>query len=207
MRSRLSAVTVARGVPDRAIPAFGAGVSSALPDDGRLDTGRLCCAAPPARGGPHVGCRVGRRSRAQCRDVRGDHGQGHAWRPASRRMRAPHRRARRAGMARDHGVGVSSGARTSPARIQATASGGWGSRPARFVASRRREVLSFDGPEADPPQSFTFGGVIAHVITYSAYHREVLIRSLAELGVHDIDPGDPMEWERLRQADRPRPAE
>jgi hypothetical protein len=57
------------------------------------------------------------------------------------------------------------------------------------------------------PQSFTFGGVIAHVITYSAYHREVLIRSLAELGVHDIDAGDPTEWERLRQADRPRPAE
>jgi 16S rRNA U1498 N3-methylase RsmE len=33
-----------------------------------------------------------------------------------------------------------------------------------------------------------------------------VIRSLAELGVADIEPGDPMEWERLRQADRPRPA-
>jgi hypothetical protein len=48
--------------------------------------------------------------------------------------------------------------------------------------------------------------VIAHVITYSAYRREVLIRSLRELGVHDIERADPMEWEHLRQADRTRPA-
>jgi AraC family transcriptional regulator len=79
------------------------------------------------------------------------------------------------------------------------------------VAARIRDERAwndtFIDALCDPPQSFTFGGVIAHVITYSAYHREVLIRSLAELGVHDIDAGDPMEWERLRQADRPRPAE
>jgi AraC family transcriptional regulator len=61
--------------------------------------------------------------------------------------------------------------------------------------------------EHDRWLSFTFGGVIAHVITYSAYPREVLIRALAELGVRDIESGCPMEWERLQQAERSRSAE
>jgi hypothetical protein len=42
--------------------------------------------------------------------------------------------------------------------------------------------------EHDRWLSFTFGGVIAHVITYSAYPRQV-------------------EWERLQQAERSRSAE
>jgi AraC family transcriptional regulator len=78
------------------------------------------------------------------------------------------------------------------------------------AAARIREDRAWDDTFVDalcePPQSFTFGGVIAHVITYSAYRREVLIRALADLGVPDIEPGCPMEWDRLRQSERPRPA-
>lgn len=55
----------------------------------------------------------------------------------------------------------------------------------------------------DPPQSFTFGGAIAHVITYSAYRRQVLLDALIELGVTDVEPGCPIEWERLRAAEHP----
>jgi AraC family transcriptional regulator len=80
------------------------------------------------------------------------------------------------------------------------------SRACSFGCDERAWNDTFIDALSDPPQSFTFGGVIAHVITYSAYRREVLIGSLAELGVHDIEPGDPTEWERLGQADRPRPA-
>ncbi|MGH3714908.1 MAG: helix-turn-helix domain-containing protein [Micromonosporaceae bacterium] len=57
----------------------------------------------------------------------------------------------------------------------------------------------------EPPQSFTFGGVVAHVITFSAYRRQVLIGALAELGVTVSDPADPIEWERQRQSERPHP--
>jgi AraC family transcriptional regulator len=60
----------------------------------------------------------------------------------------------------------------------------------------------------DPPQSFTFGGVIAHVITFSAYRRQVLLGALEELGSEGLAtacPNDPIEWERLRAADRSHP--
>jgi AraC-like DNA-binding protein len=50
-----------------------------------------------------------------------------------------------------------------------------------------------------PPVSFTFGGVVAHVLTLSAHRRQVLIGALEELGVEGVEPGDPIEWERLRE--------
>jgi hypothetical protein len=53
------------------------------------------------------------------------------------------------------------------------------------------------GALCDPPESFTFGGCIAHVLTFSAYRKTALIAALAELGVDDVGYGDPIEWERL----------
>jgi AraC family transcriptional regulator len=48
-----------------------------------------------------------------------------------------------------------------------------------------------------PPVSFTFGSVIAHVLTVSVVRRHAVIDALAELGVQDIETRDPIEWERL----------
>jgi AraC-like DNA-binding protein len=48
----------------------------------------------------------------------------------------------------------------------------------------------------DPPESFTFGGMVAHVLTRSAYRRHVLLAALRERGA-DVGTGDPIEWERL----------
>ena len=48
----------------------------------------------------------------------------------------------------------------------------------------------------DPPQSFTYGGMLAHVTTFSAYRRTVAMFALLDLGVKDIGIGDPIEWER-----------
>lgn len=46
----------------------------------------------------------------------------------------------------------------------------------------------------DPPQSFVLGGIVTHVLTYSA-HRRLLVRAwLREAGVAGIDTGDPLEW-------------
>lgn len=55
----------------------------------------------------------------------------------------------------------------------------------------------------DPIQSFTLGGVVAHVLTYAACRREVLAAALSELGVVDVAPTCPLEWERARLAGRP----
>jgi AraC family transcriptional regulator len=50
----------------------------------------------------------------------------------------------------------------------------------------------------EPPQSFTYGGVVAHVLAFGAVRREALAGVLAELGAHP-SPGDPIEWEAGRR--------
>ena len=50
----------------------------------------------------------------------------------------------------------------------------------------------------EPPQSFTYGGVVAHVLSYGAVRRETLAGVLAELGADVPSSGDPIEWEAGR---------
>jgi len=47
----------------------------------------------------------------------------------------------------------------------------------------------------EPPEQFTYGGMIAHVITFSAYRRSVALQAMARLGIHDLSYGDPIAWE------------
>jgi AraC family transcriptional regulator len=47
----------------------------------------------------------------------------------------------------------------------------------------------------EPPQSFTYGGVISHVLSYGAVRREALASVLTELGAEPPSSGDPIEWE------------
>ena len=46
----------------------------------------------------------------------------------------------------------------------------------------------------DPPEVFTYGGMIAHVLTFAAHRRTLVCGALAEAGVTDLGPGDPMRW-------------
>ena len=50
----------------------------------------------------------------------------------------------------------------------------------------------------EPPQSFTYGGVIAHVLEYGAIRRHALMGVLRELGARVEASGDPIEWEARR---------
>lgn len=45
-----------------------------------------------------------------------------------------------------------------------------------------------------PPQTFSLGGVLAHVLTFSAVRRTVAIGALSSAGVSDLDAGDPMSY-------------
>lgn len=47
----------------------------------------------------------------------------------------------------------------------------------------------------EPPERFTYGGMIAHVITFAAYRRTVALQALERLGINDLGYGDPIEWE------------
>ena len=51
-----------------------------------------------------------------------------------------------------------------------------------------------------PPVSFTFGSVIAHILTVSVIRRQTVIDVLRELGVPDVEARDPIEWERAMAA-------
>jgi AraC family transcriptional regulator len=46
----------------------------------------------------------------------------------------------------------------------------------------------------DPPQEYTYGGIIAHVLTFAAHRRMVAIGALHSAGVIDLGIGDPRLW-------------
>lgn len=46
----------------------------------------------------------------------------------------------------------------------------------------------------DPPRVFTYGGMIAHVLTFAAHRRTLVCGALVDAGVADLGAGDPMEW-------------
>jgi hypothetical protein len=54
-----------------------------------------------------------------------------------------------------------------------------------------------------PPVSFTFGSVIAHILTVGVVRRQSVIGALRELGVADVESRDPIEWERAMAARMP----
>lgn len=68
------------------------------------------------------------------------------------------------------------------------------SRFARDVRDRRALDDAFVDALCEPPRSFTFGGVLAHVLGYGTVRREALASVLAELGAA-VGPGDPILWE------------
>jgi AraC-like DNA-binding protein len=47
----------------------------------------------------------------------------------------------------------------------------------------------------EPPESFTYGGVVSHILNLGAVRCEALAGVLVELGV-TVGPGDPILWER-----------
>lgn len=66
-----------------------------------------------------------------------------------------------------------------------------------FQDARRRgeEDVTFIDATCDPPESFTYGGVIAHVLNFSAFRRTLALSAFWEFGVRDLGTGDPRNWE------------
>jgi AraC family transcriptional regulator len=71
-------------------------------------------------------------------------------------------------------------------------------RLARSIRDRGAWDDAFVDALCEPPQSFTYGGVIAHVLSYGAVRRETLAAVLAELGARVPSSGDPIDWEAGR---------
>ncbi len=71
-------------------------------------------------------------------------------------------------------------------------------RIARSIRDRGAWDDAFVDALCEPPQSFTYGGVLAHVLEYGAIRREMLARVLGELGATVEPTGDPILWEAAR---------
>lgn len=64
------------------------------------------------------------------------------------------------------------------------------------VRDRGEWDMAFVNALRDPPESFTFGAMLAHVLVFQACRRNELIQVLAQFGIDDLGYGDPVEWER-----------
>ncbi|TDU89522.1 AraC-like DNA-binding protein [Kribbella voronezhensis] len=70
----------------------------------------------------------------------------------------------------------------------------------RFVAlvNRLNEEGRFDETFVDttcePPRVFTYGGMVAHVLTFAAHRRSLLVGAFYSAGITDLGFGDPMHF-------------
>jgi AraC family transcriptional regulator len=70
----------------------------------------------------------------------------------------------------------------------------------RFVAlvTRLNEEGRFDESFVDttcePPRVFTYGGMVAHVLTFAAHRRSLLVGAFHSAGITDLGFGDPMQF-------------
>lgn len=64
----------------------------------------------------------------------------------------------------------------------------------RGVVGTDRLDDTFVDALCEPAEVFTYGGMIAHVLTFAAHRRTLVALALARHGVPDLGWGDPMTW-------------
>lgn len=69
---------------------------------------------------------------------------------------------------------------------------------ARKVHDENLWETSFIDMVCEPPETFTYGEMLAHVVTFSAYRRTAVIEAFEHFGIEDFGAGDPIEWQRKR---------
>lgn len=65
-------------------------------------------------------------------------------------------------------------------------------RQAREVIEEDRLEATFVDATCDPPEVFTYGGMLAHVLTFAAHRRTLVLGALHSAGITDLGAGDPM---------------
>jgi AraC-like DNA-binding protein/uncharacterized damage-inducible protein DinB len=67
----------------------------------------------------------------------------------------------------------------------------------RGVRDRGAWTDTFIDKYCEPPETFTFGGMFAHVITFNSYRRLIAMDALRRLGAKISGTGCPMDYERV----------
>lgn len=63
----------------------------------------------------------------------------------------------------------------------------------RVCADEALDTVFLDAT-CNPPRSFSYGGMVAHVLTFAAHRRMLVLGALHDAGVTDLGAGDPMAW-------------
>jgi AraC family transcriptional regulator len=64
----------------------------------------------------------------------------------------------------------------------------------REVVEQDRLDDTFVDALCEPAEVFTYGGMIAHVLTFAAHRRTLVVLALSRHGVEELGWGDPMVW-------------
>lgn len=64
----------------------------------------------------------------------------------------------------------------------------------RTLVADGRLDETFVDVSCEPPEVFTYGGMIAHVLCFGGYRRELVLLALSAAGVGDLGIGDPRQW-------------
>jgi AraC family transcriptional regulator len=64
----------------------------------------------------------------------------------------------------------------------------------RAVTADGRLDETFVDALCEPAEVFTYGGMIAHVLTFAAHRRTLVVLALSSAGIEDLGWGDPMRW-------------
>jgi AraC-like DNA-binding protein len=67
----------------------------------------------------------------------------------------------------------------------------------RGVRDRGTWTDTFVDKYCEPPETFTFGGMFAHIITFNSYRRLVAMDAMRRLGAEIKGSGCPMDYERV----------
>lgn len=66
----------------------------------------------------------------------------------------------------------------------------------RDIGNRGEWDTTFIDALCEPAETFTYGGVFAHIMTFNAHRRVMALDALKQLGVQVEGFGDPMEYEQ-----------
>jgi AraC family transcriptional regulator len=64
----------------------------------------------------------------------------------------------------------------------------------RTIVDEGRLDETFVNATCDPPEVFSYGGMVAHVLTFAAHRRTLVCGALIDAGITDLGAGDPMRW-------------
>jgi AraC family transcriptional regulator len=64
----------------------------------------------------------------------------------------------------------------------------------RTVTAEGRLDETFIDAICEPHEVFTYGGMVAHVLTFAAHRRTLVAGALNDAGITDLGAGDPLRW-------------